>query len=68
MVRGAFASLRHVHEFVPRDGGTTMLDTFTFASPLGFMGAIVDRVYLAGYMRRFLVVRANALKRMAESP
>jgi ligand-binding SRPBCC domain-containing protein len=68
MVRGAFASLRHVHEFVPRDGGTTMLDTFTFASPLGFMGAIVDRVYLAGYMRRFLVLRANALKRMAESP
>jgi len=68
MVRGAFASLRHVHEFVPRDGGTTMLDTFTFESPLGFIGAIVDRVYLAGYMRRFLVVRANALKRMAESP
>ena len=68
MVRGAFASLRHVHEFVPRDGGTTMLDTFTFASPLGPLGAIVDRVYLAGYMRRFLIARANELKRMAESP
>jgi ligand-binding SRPBCC domain-containing protein len=68
MVRGAFASLRHVHEFVPRDGGTTMLDTFTFASPLGPLGAIVDRVYLAGYMRRFLISRANELKRMAETP
>ena len=68
MVRGAFASLRHVHEFVPRDGGTTMLDTFTFESPLGPLGAIVDRVYLAGYMRRFLISRANELRRMAESP
>jgi ligand-binding SRPBCC domain-containing protein len=67
MVRGAFASLRHVHEFVPRDGGTTMLDTFTFESPLGLVGAIVDRIYLTAYMRRFLVSRANALKRMAES-
>jgi ligand-binding SRPBCC domain-containing protein len=68
MLRGAFASLRHVHEFVPRDGGTTMIDTFTFASPFGPIGAIVDRVYLAGYMRRFLISRANELKRMAESP
>jgi len=67
MVRGAFASLRHVHEFVPRDGGTTMIDTFTFESPLGPIGAMVDRVFLTGYMRRFLVSRANELKQMAES-
>jgi ligand-binding SRPBCC domain-containing protein len=67
MVRGAFASLRHVHEFVSRDGGTTMVDTFTFESPLGPLGAIVDRVFLAGYMRRFLVSRARELKRMAET-
>lgn len=68
MVRGAFASLRHVHEFVPRDAGTTMIDTFTFESPLGPIGAIVDRVFLASYMRRFLVSRASELKRVAESP
>ena len=68
MIRGAFASLRHVHEFLPRDGGTTMIDTFTFTSPLGPVGAIVDRLFLAGYMRRLLVSRANELKRMAESP
>ena len=68
MVRGAFASLHHVHEFLPRDGGTTMIDTFTFTSPLGPVGAIVDRLFLAAYMRRFIVSRGNALKRMAESP
>jgi ligand-binding SRPBCC domain-containing protein len=67
MVRGAFASLHHVHEFVPRDGGTTMIDTFTFASPLGPIGAIADRIFLTGYMRRFLTSRASELKRMAES-
>jgi ligand-binding SRPBCC domain-containing protein len=67
MVRGAFASLRHVHEFVSRDGGTTMVDTFTFESPFGPLGAIVDRVFLAGYMRRFLLARARELKRIAEA-
>ena len=67
MVRGAFASLHHVHEFVPRDGGTTMIDTFTFASPFGPLGALVDRVFLTGYMRRFLLSRARELKRMAEA-
>ncbi|HKC90629.1 MAG TPA: SRPBCC family protein [Candidatus Limnocylindria bacterium] len=67
MVRGTFASLHHVHEFVPRDGGTTMIDTFTFASPLGPVGAIVDRLFLTGYMRRFLVTRARELKRIAEA-
>ena len=43
-----------------------MIDTFTFASPLGPLGALVDRVFLAGYMRRFLLSRARELKRMAE--
>ncbi|TMC44942.1 MAG: SRPBCC family protein [Chloroflexi bacterium] len=67
MVRGPFASMRHVHEFHPRDGGTTMVDTFTFASPLGPIGAIADRLFLTAYLRRFLMSRAAALKRMAES-
>ena len=44
-----------------------MLDTFTFASPLGPLGAIVDRLFLTGYMRRFLLARAGELKRMAEA-
>ena len=67
MVPGAFASLRHLHEFLPREGGTTMVDTFTFKSPLGALGALVDRLFLAGYLRRFLISRAAELKRMVES-
>ena len=67
MRRGPFATMRHLHEFVPRDGGTTMVDSFTFASPFGPLGAIVDGLFLAGYMRRLLSSRAAALKDMAES-
>ena len=67
LVRGAFASLHHVHEFVARNGGTTMIDTFTFASPLGPLGAIVDRVFWRDHAA-ILLVRARELKRMAEWP
>jgi ligand-binding SRPBCC domain-containing protein len=56
MIRGGCATFRHVHEFIPRGGGTTMVYTFTFASPLGPLGSVVD------------VSRASELKRMAESP
>jgi len=63
----AGVTMRHLHEFVPRDSGTTMVDTFSFTSPLGPLGAIFDRLFLAGYLRRFLLSRAAALKGMAES-
>jgi ligand-binding SRPBCC domain-containing protein len=67
MVSGAFKSMRHDHEFVAHPPGTLMVDRFEFESPFGLLGRIVDRIFLFGYMRRFLVRRNNVLKRLAES-
>jgi hypothetical protein len=36
-------------------------------SPLGFVGLLVDRLLLSGYMRRFLARRNQVLKNLAES-
>jgi len=66
-VRGPFAELRHVHEFQPMSTATLMQDTFLFRSPLGPIGALVDRLVLTAYLRRFLGRRAQELKRMAEA-
>lgn len=66
-VRGAFGKMVHDHVFEERDGRTVMIDRFEFVSPFGFVGRIVDRLFLAAYMRRFLATRANQLKAMAES-
>jgi ligand-binding SRPBCC domain-containing protein len=66
-VRGSFAELHHVHEFEPTPTGTRMVDTFTFRSPLGPLGAVVDRLLLTAYLRRFLERRAAELKSLAES-
>ncbi len=67
MVSGAFKSMKHDHEFIAQPPGTLMVDRFEFESPFGILGRAVDRVFLSGYMRRFLVRRNQVLKNLAES-
>jgi ligand-binding SRPBCC domain-containing protein len=67
MIVGAFKSMIHDHAFAGHPAGTLMSDRFEFKSPLGFLGSIVDRVFLASYMRRFIVRRNEVLKQLAES-
>jgi ligand-binding SRPBCC domain-containing protein len=67
MISGAFKSMKHDHEFIAQPTGTLMVDRFECESPFGLLGRAVDRVFLAGYMRRFLVRRNAALKALAES-
>ncbi|UXH43321.1 SRPBCC family protein [Rossellomorea vietnamensis] len=66
MIKGAFHSFTHVHEFIESGTGTIMKDTFTYQSPLGVLGVIADKIFLEKYMRDFLVGRAVELKRIAE--
>ncbi len=67
MIAGAFQSMRHDHEFIARPPGTLMVDRFEFESPFGLLGRMADRLFLFGYMRRFLVRRNQVLKALAES-
>jgi ligand-binding SRPBCC domain-containing protein len=68
MVRGAFARFDHDHWFEEDDDGKTTIarDVFDFDAPLGPLGTIADRLFLRRYMTRFLEVRMNVLKSMAE--
>ncbi|HEY0386293.1 MAG TPA: SRPBCC family protein [Pyrinomonadaceae bacterium] len=66
MQRGAFHHWHHQHRFVPQEAGTLMLDEVDFASPLGFLGQLVDAVFLKNYMTRFLVKHNEYIKRVAE--
>jgi ligand-binding SRPBCC domain-containing protein len=63
-VRGPFGSWRHEHLFAPAvEGGTTMTDVVEFRSPLGPLGAMVDRLVLAAYIRRLIEQRNDWLSR-----
>ncbi|CEG22813.1 hypothetical protein BN1080_01748 [Planococcus massiliensis] len=67
MVKGVFHSFTHTHEFVVKENGTVMKDRFVYCSPLGLLGTIADKVFLEKYMKRFIVNRANELKKIAEN-
>jgi ligand-binding SRPBCC domain-containing protein len=67
MTAGAFRSFAHDHRFEERDGKTVMTDEVAFRSPLGPLGWLVDRLFMAGYLRRLLEGRCQAIKQEAES-
>ncbi|TNJ67069.1 SRPBCC family protein [Paenibacillus hemerocallicola] len=66
MVKGAFRSFVHRHEFGEADGQTMMKDTFDYVSPLGWLGRAADKLFLEAYMRRFLLERNRYIKQVAE--
>ena len=68
MIRGVFRFLEHDHFFEPDEsGGTVMVDVMRFQAPLGLLGWLAERLFLARHLRRFLQQRNLALKAMAES-
>ena len=65
LVKAAFKSMRHVHEFEPRDGGTLMRDTLDWVSPLGILGVIADKIAVERHLRNFVAKKQQALKDIA---
>ena len=66
MQRGAFKYWRHTHSFESRADGTLMIDDADYASPLGLLGRIVDKLLLERHMTRLLVTRNIHIKKVAE--
>ena len=67
MVKGAFHSFVHTHQFIEEAGGTIMIDKFQYKSPFGLIGVVVDKLFLEKYMKAFIVSRAKELKKIAEN-
>ena len=66
MVKGAFHSFTHSHEFVECNRGTMMKDTFIYKAPFSIIGQLADKLFLEKYMMSFIISRANELKKIAE--
>lgn len=67
MQRGPFARWRHEHRFLPIPLGTRMIDDIVFASPLGPVGWLVDRVALQRFMVHLLTEHNAAVSREAST-
>jgi ligand-binding SRPBCC domain-containing protein len=67
-VSGPFKFWRHAHEFERVDDRTTrLLDTLTYRLPLGPLGWLADRLFVARKIRAMFRYRHAALKRLLES-
>lgn len=67
LVKAAFKSMRHMHEFEEGDGGTLMRDTLDWISPFGILGVIADNVAVTRHLRNFVTKKQLALKTIAEA-
>ena len=67
MVRGAFRRFDHDHFFEQLGDATMLRDRFDFESPLGLLGRVADRLFLAPYLKAFLLERNERIKCVAES-
>ena len=67
MLRGAFKRMEHHHFFEISGEDTKMSDVFSFQSPLGILGRIVDALFLKQYMKAFLIERNRDIKATVES-
>jgi ligand-binding SRPBCC domain-containing protein len=66
MVNGDFKQMKHEHHFKPIQNGTLMIDLFSFESPYGTAGKIVNYIFLQRYLRKLLERRNQAIKEYAE--
>jgi ligand-binding SRPBCC domain-containing protein len=60
-VRGPFRRFRHIHEFLDDGEETVMIDRIEFAAPLGPVGRIAERLFLAPYLRKLIETRNRYL-------
>lgn len=67
MLEGDFKKMRHEHSFEEVAGGTMMRDDFSFESPFGIAGKIINVLFLKAYMKRLLLERNREIKRIAEA-
>jgi ligand-binding SRPBCC domain-containing protein len=67
LVSGDFKNMKHEHHFKPTNNGTLMIDLFSFETPYGGAGKIVNYLFLSRYLKKLLEKRNQVIKEYAET-
>ncbi|WP_428742324.1 SRPBCC family protein [Tenacibaculum sp.] len=68
MQKGAFKNFRHEHYFFEETTeGVKMVNVFEYESPFGFLGKLIDKIFLEKYMVKLLLERNRVIKEFAET-
>lgn len=66
--KSPFKFWRHRHDFIPDGEGTLIRDTIDYLLPLGFLGKVMNRIYIAKDLDRLFAFRHQATKVALDSP
>lgn len=67
MANGDFKTMKHEHHFKQVENGTLMIDLFSYETPYGKIGQLVNSLFLTRYIKKLLEHRNNVIKEYAES-
>lgn len=67
MVKGDFKFFEHQHFFKPVDNGTIVIDIIKYETPYGFIGEIVNKIYLHPYLEKLISHRNEVIRQYAET-
>jgi len=67
MVRGDFKYFQHEHYFKQADNGTIIIDIIKFETPYGWLGRLINRLYLNGYLEKLVVHHNEVIRHYAVS-
>jgi ligand-binding SRPBCC domain-containing protein len=60
--KGPYRSWWHEHSFQARGGSTVMEDRVRYAPPLGVLGRLANRFFIAPTLRRIFQYRADVIR------
>ena len=67
MIKGDFKSFEHQHFFKAADNGTIVIDIINYETPYGWLGKLVNKLYLNSYLEKLINHRNNVIKEYAVS-
>ncbi len=66
MEKGAFKKFHHQHSFKTEGSFCVMTDELDMEAPFGIIGKLVTTLVLKDHIRKFLLIRNDFIKQMAE--
>ena len=67
MIKGDFKFFEHQHFFKPVDNGTIVIDIINYETPYGWIGDLVNKIYLNTYLEKLINHRNVVIKQYAET-
>ncbi len=62
MIKGHFRYFKHQHHFYKIKSRTKMIDKLEYKTPHGFLGKLLDTLFLKKYLTQFLISRNQAIQ------